>query len=58
MNVAVEDYKAALGDELKGLTEEQILLRMERDKRLAIVLWSMWTKSLIKEPPPNTAVAV
>jgi len=54
MNVAIEDYKRILGDKLRGLTEEEILIRMERERRLAVALLNMW-RQFRKQPAEEIA---
>lgn len=44
--VPLEEYKISLDDEVKNLTEEQILKLQENQDQMAEIFFNMWLKEI------------
>ncbi len=46
--ISLEEFKKALGDEAKNLTEEQILKLRDNQDQTAEILFNMWLEKINK----------
>jgi hypothetical protein len=48
--IPLQEFKDALGDKAKDLTEEQILKLRDNQDQEAEILFDMWLKTIINSP--------
>lgn len=47
--ISLEEFKNSLGDEVKNLTEEQILKLRENQDQMADIMFNMWLEKINKK---------